>query len=156
MTTTETAETAAASVPALQDALAAEHAAVHLLGYFGGVVSAGAEPDVHLLLRSRHQWHRDLRERLVGVLRAADESPTPAAAAYALPEQTDVDAVRSAAAEVEARCAQAYALLVASASGDVRALGLDALVETGRAMVAWGSEPQAFVGAPELAAGAQD
>lgn len=152
----QTSETAAASVPALQEALAAEHAAVHLMGHLGGVVSASTEPDLHLLLRSRHRWHRDLRDRLVAALRAADEAPTPAAAAYGLPEESGVDAVRQAAAEVEERCAEAYALLVASASGELRATGLEALVEAGRAMIAWGSEPQAFLGAPELAARPQD
>lgn len=148
MTTSRRASTA--TVDALQRALDAQHAAVHVLGHLGGVVSATAEPDLHALLRERHGWHRDLRDRLVVAVRNAGAVPTPAAAAYALPDAEDAVAVRSAGGEVEERCAQAYAVLVAASSTELRATANEALVGTARAMVAWGVAPVPFPGAPEL------
>lgn len=138
------------TVPALQDALAAQHATVHLLEHLGGVVSASEQPDLHLLLRARHRWHRALRDQLVAALRAEGETPVAAAAAYTLPDGAGGAAVRGHGAEAEARCAEAYALLIASTSGDLRATAARALVETARAMVAWGEPASAFPGAPEL------
>lgn len=148
---TSSRRTSTTTVDALQGALGAQHAAVHVLGHLGGVVSATTEPDLHALLRERHQWHRDLRDRLVVAVRNAGAVPTPAAAAYALPDAEDAPATRLAGGEVEERCCQAYAVLVAASSTELRATASEALVATARAMVAWGVAPVSFPGAPELA-----
>ncbi|MBE7323337.1 ferritin-like domain-containing protein [Nocardioides sp. Y6] len=147
---TTDAPTLESSVPALQEALAAEHAAVHLLGHLGGVVSARTDPAQHLLLRAGHVRHRTLRDRLVEALRSVGATPTPAEAAYSLPTGSDATSVRTAVVDLEERCAQTYALLVASTTGELRATAMEALVAAGRAQVAWGAPPTPFPGAPEL------
>lgn len=143
-------EPGATTVDALQGALDAQHAAVHLLAHLGAVVPASSEPDLLALVRERHQWHRDLRDRLVVAVRNAGAAPTPAAPAYELPPTDGSDAVRAAGAQVEERCAQAYAVLVAASTQEVRVTATEALVATARALVAWGVALTAFPGAPEL------
>ena len=83
-------------------------------------------------------------------MRNAGAVPTPAAAAYELPDAAGSDAVRAEAARVEERCAQAYAVLVAASTQELRLTATEALVGTARALVAWGVAPTAFPGAPEL------
>lgn len=150
---------------ALQAALAAEHAAIHLLGFLGGVVPASSQADLHALVRERHRRHRGGREFLTTTLRAAGERPVAAAPAYDLPELT-VDALRGddqdpaeGVREVrrqgdlaEESCARAYATLVASSTDDLRTWAVEALTDAARAQVAWGAQPSPFPGAPELLA----
>lgn len=145
---------------ALQSALAAEHAAVHLFGFLGGLVPASDEPDLHALLRERHRRHRGTREFLTTTVRASGESPVAAEPAYDLPDlQVDdlrgeggdgVREVRRHGALTEESCAGAYATLVASSTEDLRAWAIEALADAARAQLAWGAEPTPFPGAPEL------
>lgn len=136
----------------LQSTLAAEHAAVHLLGHLGGVVPPADQPDLHQLVRERHQRHRAAREYLTTTLRASGETPVAAEAAYALPDDTDDEAaVRREGVRTEELCCEAYATLVASSSNELRAWAMAALDDAARAQVAWGGAPTPFPGAPELA-----
>ncbi|QCX27082.1 DUF4439 domain-containing protein [Nocardioides jishulii] len=143
--------TSASQVEALQDTLAAEHAAVQLLGAFGGALSATADPGLHLLLVARHRRHRERREFLTVTLRGLGETPVPAAAAYALPDDLgDPVVVREEGARTEDRCLQRYATLVAASTAELRAWAIEALAESAGALVSWGNPPTAFPGAPEL------
>lgn len=140
-------------VDALQEALAAEHAAIHLLGAFGGAVSAAADQTLHLLLVERHRRHRERREYLTVTLRGLGETPVAAEAAYVLPEELgDSVVVREHGTRAEDLCTQAYATVVASSTAALRAWAIEALAESATALLAWGSTPIAFPGAPELTA----
>ncbi|QNG35730.1 DUF4439 domain-containing protein [Geodermatophilaceae bacterium NBWT11] len=86
-TSTTTAPTSgeAGSVRAEQDALqlalAAEHAAVWGYGTVGAALAEGTRAEVVLA----QQAHRDLRDRVAELLRAAGVDPVASSAAYALP-----------------------------------------------------------------------
>ena len=66
---------------ALQLALAAEHAAVWGYGTVGAALAEGTRAEV----LAAQQAHRDLRDRVSGLLEAAGVDPVPTEAAYALP-----------------------------------------------------------------------
>lgn len=138
-------------VEALQDALAAEHAAIHLLGAFGGALSAAEDTGLHLLLVARHRRHRERREFLTVTLRGLGEGPVAAAAAYDLPDDLgEPAAIREHGTRAEELCAQTYATLVAASTAAQRTWAVEALAESATALLAWGSAPSPFPGAPEL------
>lgn len=136
---------------ALQDSLAVEHAAVHVLGALGGVTSESSEPTLHALLTSQHRAHRGRREYLTAVLRGMGANPVAAANSYRLPADLgSTTAVRAHGVECERRCAQAYAALVSQSTDDVRTWATAALVESATALTQWGAQAEPFPGAPEL------
>lgn len=136
---------------ALQDTLAAEHAAVFLLAAFGGALSAASSPVAHALVTTRHRVHRGRREFLVTTLRGLGETPVAAAPAYALPDDLESEtAATTAAGRAETLCTQEYATLVASTTGDLRDWAVTALADSALSTVAWGLAPDPFPGAPEL------
>ena len=70
---------------ALQATLAAEHAAVYVLGLIGSRTSESAEAELYVALRAAYEAHRDSRDTLIGEIAALGETPSPAAAAYTAP-----------------------------------------------------------------------
>lgn len=135
---------------ALQKTLAAEHAAIHVLGTLGGVTSASATPRLHATIRARHELHRGRREQLMVMIRTAGGDPVVAEPAYALPETSTAKLVRTAGARVERTCTETYAALVAASSGTNREWAVLALTESATALLTWGEDAEAFPGAPEL------
>lgn len=136
---------------ALQATLAAEHAAVHLLALLGGVTSASASPSLHDLVSTRHARHRERREYLLVALRNLGADPVAALPSYAYPDDlSGPGPVRSAGRDVEERCAEAYAALVASSTDEVRAWATTSLSESAVALLDWKGAPEPFPGAPEL------
>ncbi len=133
---------------ALQDALAAEYAAVHVLGYLGAQTSESGQPDLYDDLDRAYVAHRAARDLVTARLR--DEGLTPVAAqpGYALPDlDGTTEGTRAAAARVERTCATAYPALVAQtpAGGD-RRFAVDRLVSGALAEITFGAEPRAFPG----------
>lgn len=136
---------------ALQATLAAEHAAVHLLALLGGVTSASKAPKLHALVGARHARHRERREHLLVQLRNLGADPVAALPSYDYPDDvSSSDAVRTAGRDLEERCTQAYAALVASSTAEVRAWAAAQLTETAVALLDWRGVPEPYPGAPEL------
>lgn len=110
---------------ALQEALAAEHAAIW--GY--GVVGAAVADDVLARVRAAEQVHRGRREDAAALLRAAGAVPVPPAASYELPfDVVDSAAALRLAALLEDGCAAAWHYLLGQTEDtDLRGTGLAAL-----------------------------
>jgi len=121
----------------LQAWLALEHEAVWLYGVIGGRVS---DLDDDAVRSWNH--HRDVRDRLIGLLRAAGATPAAPSMGY---EPTRIDSAgeaRRAAQSIESRIAGACAAALASDLDRARAL--TGLQTAARAGVQWGATPEAF------------
>lgn len=147
MTTTRTITT----VEALQETLAAEHAAVYVYGVLGGRLSANAFPVPAARIRSAYDAHRARRDLLRALVSDRDAEPVAAAAAYVVRpgDGSDAAAYREAR-RVEEGCAEVYSLLVAAGEGQLRRLGITALTETGLRLLDLGADPSPYPGAPDL------
>ena len=103
---------------ALQDALAAEYAAVHVLGYLGAQTSQSAQPDVYADLDRAYAAHRATRDLVTARVRDAGGTPVAALPGYRLPDlDGSAEALRAAAARVERTCTTAYPALVSADPG---------------------------------------
>lgn len=139
-------------VEALQTALAAEHAAVHVFGVLGGRTSQSGSPALFAAVSAAHEAHRARRDRLTAGLTDLDASPVAAEAAYAVPGRLETDQqIARTALMTEQSCAVTYAWLVAQASEDWRRWAITALIETAVRELAFGGEPEPFPGADDLA-----
>jgi hypothetical protein len=132
-------------VDALQAVLAGEHAAVYAYSVIGGRLP-GDDPVVALSIDA-YAVHRDRRDTLVAVLRAADRTPVAGEPGYQLPRPVEgPSSARELARLVEDRCSVLHAAVVATATGELRGLAADALVDCATRALAWGAEPTAFPG----------
>lgn len=140
------------AVTALQNALAAEHAAVY--GY--GVVGARLPDDQQRAdARTAHAAHLARRDAWQRLLTGAGATPGAAAAGYQLPfAVTDAAGAGRLAAHIETRLTAVYADLVAALTGPQRSAAADALRESALRAGRWGAEPVPFPGLPAPAAGA--
>lgn len=139
------------ALDALQTALAAEHAALHLYGVYGARTSRSAEPALYDAVSSGYREHRARRDQLR--LRIADEGadPVAAAATYDVPPGlTGARRISRAALATERACAETYAALVARTVGSQRRWAAGALIAVATQELRVGGEPEAFPGAPEL------
>ena len=120
---------------ALQEVLAAEHAAVW--GY--GVVGAALPPDARGPAGDGELAHRDLRDRLAVLLDEREADPVPAQAGYELPFPvlSEVDAAALGAVLEEGVSAAWVALLGAAEQPAVRSLAVDALGAAEARAVGW-------------------
>jgi hypothetical protein len=139
------------TLDSLQDTLAAEHAALHLYGVFGGRTSQSAEPSLFEAVTTGFTTHRTRRDELELAVRDLGAEPVAAAATYALPGPlTAPRQVAGAALQVERACAESYAALVANTVDDQRRWAVDALTACALLQLRLGGRPEAFPGAPEL------
>lgn len=131
---------------ALQAALAGEHAALYALGVAGGHLHG----DRYLAVSALYDAHRDRRDRLTDLIRAADADPAPAEPAYDLPSPVTTPAAATALIRlVEHRLTTIYADLVESAEdAPVRTLAIQALIATAREATRWGAPPTPLPGTP--------
>ena len=137
--------------PALQECLAAEHAAVFAYGVLGGVLSGTAAPsETTADADASYAAHRKRRDDLSDRLNRLGEEPVSAEPSYRPPFRvaTEADCVRLAR-QVEERTAAVYAYAVAGTTGDSRAFVIDALTDCALRAVAWGAPLQAFPGVTE-------
>ena len=141
------------SLDALQDCLAAEHAAVYGYGVLGGVL-AGRTPtgsSLQELAASTYADHRRRRDDLTDLIASRDGDPVAAQPAYRLPRRvSSVDDCRALALRLEDRCAEVYAEAVARCVDDDRELTAGSLTACALRSVSWGSRPVPFPGAPDL------
>ena len=132
---TAPAGTPAAETAALQEVLAATHAAVW--GY--GVVGAALPEASRAAVAADEQAARDRRDQLVALLATRGVDPVPAEAGYALPSPV-LSAVDAAALAVTLQdgLASAWAwVLDRSAERSTRVFAVDALADAEVRAVAW-------------------
>ncbi|SDG76640.1 ferritin-like domain-containing protein [Klenkia brasiliensis] len=129
------AGSARAETAALQDALAAEHAAVW--GY--GTVGAALAEEDRTAVGTAVEAHRDLRDRLAGLLTDRGADPVPTAPAYQLPFPvlSAVDASRLAAQLEDGTTAAWVWVLDQAADRAVRELAVAAASAAEARAVAW-------------------
>lgn len=139
---------------ALQDALAAEHAAVYVIGVLGAQTSQTQTPALFDVLAESYADHRAARDRLVGLVNGADGDPVAAETAYALPDDLSrVDVLERTALEVQRAVATSYAALVASSTGSDRRWPIERLQTTAVREIVLGGSPQLFPGSDEYPEG---
>jgi hypothetical protein len=134
-------------VDALQQTLAAEHAAVFVLAALGGRASALPPSPLRDALDTTFADHVARRDQLRTVLTTGGADPAAAEPAYRLPSPLDSAAqIAEEGLRVERACATTYAALVAATSGAERRWALDALVSTAVGEAAFGGAPEALPG----------
>jgi hypothetical protein len=120
---------------ALQEALAAEHAA--LWGY--GVVGAALPGAARDPAAAAQAAHRDVRDRLAALLDSHGADPVPPRAGYALPSpvRSATDAAALAVTLEEGVEASWVRVLDQAASADTRGFAMDALAAAEVRAVGW-------------------
>lgn len=132
---------------ALQSTLAAEHAALFVVGYLGAQTSESAQPELFDILTGSYAAHRSLRDELAARVRASGNDPIVAAAAYDVVDVGgDAALISQRALELERACSAAYGFLVASSPSAERRFAVEALIETALREVALGGQPRLLPG----------
>ncbi|TIC80887.1 DUF4439 domain-containing protein [Nocardioides sp. GY 10127] len=114
------AQLATEGVTALQDALAAEHAACWVYASLGAATSASTQTVQYEAVTAAEATHRARRDVLEAALRGAGEDPVGSAAAYDLPSLRTTARVRAEAVDLETGCAEALGYVVATTTGALR------------------------------------
>lgn len=148
------------ALSAVQDCLAAEHAALFGYGVVGGRLNAllaatapeqagRASADV-AAAAAAYAEHRARRDRLAELLESADARPVAALPVYRTPDPSSAAECRRLARRLENRCAAVYGLAVSRTEGSTRRLLASALIACARREVGWGAPVEAFPGLPEF------
>jgi hypothetical protein len=136
---------------AVQATLAGEHAAVYVYGVVGGRVSTSAQATLAARVQEAYVLHRERRDQLTAMVRAAGDEPVAAEVSYELPNPAVTPGqLRQVALELEQRSAAVYADMVGSTSGANRQWALDALEDASVRMLGFGADPEPFPGVGEL------
>ena len=136
---------AAAVVPALQGALAAEHAAVYGYGVAGALLAGAAQ------VQARADWlaHQLARDTLEAMLTKLGATPVAASPAYRLPfAVSGAASARRLAAALEEGVTGAYLGVVAVDDPALRAFGAKAMQVSANRAVTWSGATVAFPGMP--------
>jgi hypothetical protein len=136
------------TLDAVQQCLAAEHAAVYGYGVVGGVLAdlAGAG-DLRTYAQDCYDAHRARRDALTELLTRSGQTPVAAHAAYLLPGPVvGRSGCTALARQIERRSAAVYAFAVSKTSDGSRAMAVDALTDCALRESGWGAEPRAFPG----------
>ncbi|MFJ9845724.1 ferritin-like domain-containing protein [Kitasatospora sp. NPDC101155] len=144
---TPPAPTPGTSLPALQNALSAEHAAVYGYGVVGAHLPEDQQRADARTAYAAHQSQRDAWQRFLTTLGA---TPTPAAGGYQLPfPVTDAPTATKLAAHLETRLTTVYADLVAAVPTPQRSTAATALRDCALRAHHWGAPDTPFPGIPE-------
>ena len=137
------------ALDALQDCLAAEHAACFGYGVVGGVL-AGIPDTSAEETRSDAFYvaHRQARDALTELIASLDADPVAAEAAYAAPPVATPQACSRLARLLEQRTAAVYAYAVSQTTDETRAMAADALTDCALRATAWGAPADPFPGMP--------
>jgi hypothetical protein len=134
-------------VDALQATLAAEHAAVYVLGTLGGRAVPLPAPALKSHLAVAYDVHLVRRDQLRARLTALGVTPVAAEPAYALPHDLTTAAQLSARAlGVERACVATYAAMVAATAGQDRGWAVDALTAGAVSELGFGGAPEPLPG----------
>jgi hypothetical protein len=138
------------ALDALQDCLAAEHAAIYGYGVLGGVLGGTSATDDIARAQATYDAHvrrrDDLRERINGF----GEDPVVAEPAYGVPGRIDdVASCRRLAQQLETRTAAVYAGAVAETVDTLRELTARSLTDCALAADAWGAPDDVLPGLDE-------
>ena len=132
---------------ALQKALAAEHAAVHLYGLLGAQSSKSRQPTLFARLDQTYEAHRAARDRLTVLVSAKGADPVAAKVDYEVPGPTTAPAqIEAVARRIERRVTRTYGELVGNTSGGDRRWAITALDAAAVREVAFGVAPSDFPG----------
>jgi len=135
---------------ALQATLGAEHAAVFVYGVVGGRLAASTNPQLGRLVEAAYEAHLRRRDELRTMVAGRGATPRPAALSYAVPPGRSPGVLTAVARRTEVRCAETYAQLVGSTTGEARRFGIDALTDAALRQLDFGAPPSAYPGLPEL------
>lgn len=136
------------STQALQETLAAEHAAVWVFALLGG--QASENDRLSSQMSEAHQVHRDRRDDLIVTLTRIGETPVASEIGYRVPETPDAARILAVARTTEERCAARYADLVARTEGAQRHWAIEALTDAAVRQLRFRGSPEIFPGAPDL------
>lgn len=137
------------STGALQDTLAAEHAAVWVYALLGG--RASESETVFEELQEAYRVHRERRDQLLAEIAARGAQPVAAEVGYDVPVASTLPRIIDLARRTEMRCAATYADLVARTEGRHRAWGIEALTDAAVRQLRFRGSPEIFPGAQDLA-----
>ncbi|MFD0905853.1 ferritin-like domain-containing protein [Actinomadura sediminis] len=137
--------------PGLQDALAAEHAAVYGYGVLGGRLTG----DLRATAKRMWEGHRSRRDALLSIMTA---DPVAAAPAYELPVRaTDARGAARLAAALEDGVVPPYVALAGASSPDLRVFAADGALRAAGRAARWraragtAAPADAFPGLPDAA-----
>lgn len=134
-------------VQALQKALAAEHAAVHLYGLLGAQSSKSRQPTLFARLDQTYAAHRAARDRLTVLVSAKGTDPVAAQVEYQVPGATsDGPQIEAVARTIEHRMTRTYGELVANTVGADRRWAIAALDASALHELAFGARSSHFPG----------
>jgi hypothetical protein len=133
---------------AVQQCLAAEHAAVYGYGVVGGVLADIAEAGgMRTYTQECYDAHRARRDALTELLTGSGQTPVAAHPAYRLPGPVvGTSGCTALGRQIERRSAAVYAFAVSKTSDGTRAMAVDALTDCALRETGWGAEPRAFPG----------
>jgi hypothetical protein len=133
---------------AVQQCLAAEHAAVYGYGVVGGVLADIAEAGgLRTYTQECYDAHRARRDALTELLTGSGQTPVAAHPAYRLPGPVvGTSGCTALGRQIERRSAAVYAFTVSKTSDGTRAMAVDALTDCALRETGWGAEPRAFPG----------
>ena len=134
---------AAAAVPALQAALAAENAAIFGYGAVGAHLTGSSQTS------DGQDWtgHNQARDTLTAMISGLGAAPTAAQASYRLPFRVhDTASAMKLAAYLEDGVTQAYLGLVAVSDQRLRRYGALAMQQAAQRAAFWRGTTQAFPG----------
>ena len=136
---------------ALQETLAAEHAALYTYGVLGARTSQAASPELYDVLTVGYRRHRARRDRLRLLVVEAGGEPVAAAAAYELDGRPLRPAqLQAAALELEVTGVATMLALVATSTDSVREWSMAEATWSASWQLELGGEAQTWPGAPEL------
>ena len=134
-------------IDALQQTLAAEHAALFVLAALGGRASTLSSSPMRTGLDTAYSQHMERRDQLRRMITADGSDPVAAEPAYRLPTPLTTGAqIAAEALRVERACTTTYAALVSATVGVERRWAIDALVTTAVGEAAFGGRPEALPG----------
>lgn len=137
---------------ALQETLAAEHAALFLFSHLGGEAGGDAEgegPAARLAARLADAFdaHRQRRDDLILLVRAEGAEPVAAEPGYDVDDVgSDPVLIAAAALVTERRCGDVYGFLVANTPAGRRDWPVSALIDSAKREADFGGEPRTYPG----------
>jgi Domain of unknown function (DUF4439) len=138
------------ALDALQDCLAAEHAAIYGYGVLGGVLGGTSATDDITRAQTAYDAHVRRRDDLRERINAFGEQPAVAEPAYAVPVRIDdVASCRRLAQQLEERAAAVYASAVAETVDALRELSARSLTDCALRADAWGARDDVLPGLDE-------